>query len=412
MRIIAVVFTAGLLGIQPALAEIEWHPAEAGDLVSRTLTDPERIAAPEGVNTSRDAVAFSWPMADEDGAPPALTSGLAGHVQESRQYWIDVSSVELGQGIQLPLTAEGAVVRISPREPSMGIDLSRENLVLHIDGEELDTSRDIEHFADSRSLASARMPAPEETIIFRLKPEAGFGELSVQLGILPRVVVPLVVHIHEPHSDVAASVALDRTHFLAGEDVELDLELVAGTRSIVPGRVQAELMNPDATRAISMEWSARNNSLGVRLPEDVTDAPGVLWEAQIYLQGETDGRPYMRDVQIAFGVGLPTARLSGEVVQVRDDALSLGVEVSQAGRYQLSGVIYGTDARGEMQPVSMGQFANWLEPGDGVLDLPLDRAALAESGFTGPWEVRDLRLNDQGRLSLLHYQARAITLTE
>ncbi len=413
MRKLLFTISAGLLLAQVAAAEVSWLPVAASDLSPPELVSADQATAPESLNNAREAVAFSWPMADQDGAPPALAEGLAGHTQESRQYWIDTTAEGLAEGIELPLSAPGAVVRISPREGGSGLSLNRDRLELELDGRPLDTGAHLKQFAGAQSLQEARMPVPNETVIFRLDESVGAGKLAMRLDNPGDDRIPMVVHVYEPESDVIARMELPRTRYLAGEPVQVRVDLEAAGRSLQPGQTRGMLVSPDAARTVPMEWSDRDGTLNTVLPLEAAGQPGTLWEVHVYLEGEREGLAVMRDVQIALASALPTARLNGQVATDRtDESLELGVEVSQAGRYQISGVIYGTDREGNLRPAVISQFAHWLEPGQELLELPFDRDGLSESGFTAPWEVRDLRLSDQGRLSLLQYQARALVVSE
>jgi len=54
--------------------------------------------------------------------------------------------------------------------------------------------------------------------------------------------------------------------------------------------------------------------------------------------------------------------------------------------------------------------AAWIEAGPATLVLAFDREPLREAGFGAPYEIRDLRLMDQGRMGLLHQQARGVMI--
>ena len=99
----------------------------------------------------------------------------------------------------------------------------------------------------------------------------------------------------------------------------------------------------------------------------------------------------------------------------RDDAgirFVLTVDVGAASRFGASAVLYGTNDRGEPQPIAVGQAARWLEPGPGDLALEFDAAALSAAGMRAPYELRDLRFVDQGRVQVLHRQARALAVAD
>jgi len=61
----------------------------------------------------------------------------------------------------------------------------------------------------------------------------------------------------------------------------------------------------------------------------------------------------------------------------------------------------------QRQVVAVRQAAN-ASSRTGALELALPRDVL--NGLTAPFEVRDLRLDDQGRMGVLHRQARGLVI--
>ena len=59
-----------------------------------------------------------------------------------------------------------------------------------------------------------------------------------------------------------------------------------------------------------------------------------------------------------------------------------------------------------MAPAAFAQSAAWLRPGDGTLTLHFDRASL--QGIGAPYELHDLRLQDQPAVSLVERHALAL----
>ena len=78
------------------------------DLTSSRLVTTE-FPVPTA-NLSREAVQFSYQL---DAQQP-LEAEAPAFVQQSQQYWLDVTAGQLAQGVDLPISAAGAVVRISP----------------------------------------------------------------------------------------------------------------------------------------------------------------------------------------------------------------------------------------------------------------------------------------------------------
>lgn len=384
----------------------DMHAPAAGDLRPAQLVDADQVRAAEPLNRSTETVHFARAVTTAGSDAPAA------YTAESRQYWVDTDTDGLRDGITLPLSAPGAVIRISPLESADLPPVDIKSLDLALDGKPLDPRRDVDQIASGRQLREAAFSVTPGSLAFRLNDGAGAGELALRLraGYRSRTNVPLVVHVFEPRSPVVARVTLPRQDFLAGESLGLDLALVAGDRALEPDSVQAVVTDPSAGHAWPLSLAADGRSLQGTLPAGEAGDPAGLWEAQVYVEGRHDGLRVRRDIPVAFGVTLATARLAGSARLNVEGGLDveLGVDVAQAGRYQVSGTLYGTHAGGQSVPVARAETAAWLEAGKGELVMAFDTPP---EGISGPLELRGLRLADQGRMGLLEYRERAVTIS-
>ena len=137
------------------------------------------------------------------------------------------------------------------------------------------------------------------------------------------------------------------------------------------------------------------------VPATASQAKG-LWELQVF--GDVGDVP--RDARTAFAVGQPTARFGGIFgVDAANLRVSLPVEAASPGRYEARGTLYATAKDGSLRPVSQAHAAAWMEAGDGMLVLQFARAHVP-AGYGAPFEVRQLELNDQGRIAPIESRAR------
>lgn len=383
---------------------------EPGDLRPESLITAERAAAADSLNRATETIRFAQPV----GADPAAAGaeGLKPYVAESRQYWTDADPADLESGVELPLSAPGALVRITPLETAGKTPLDMRQFELTLDGRPLEPRHDLELITTGGQLRAAALNVPPGSIAFRLRASAGAGLLTVRstAGLSGRGKHPLVIHVFEQDSPVVARVSLPRQDYLAGESLHFGLDLTDGDRVFEADSIQAVVTDPSARSTWALSTTENGRTLEGELPATEAGHPAGLWEAQIYLTGTIDGMQVRRDIPVAFAVTLPTARLNGQAAPIGDDGLTigLGVEVAQAGRYQVSGTLYGSDGTGQSVPVARAETAAWLDPGNG--ELGLDFADTLLEGFSGPWTLRDLRLADQGRLGLLEYRRQAVTV--
>src|SRR5690606_26192775 len=139
-------------------------------------------------------IAVAWAL-----DPAAKLAEPVPFVQESRDYWRDVDERELRAGVALPLSAPGAVIRLSPHASNGGAELSRADLVVvgsgnHLQGEILQAA------ADTEALRAAGMDVPAGTLAVTL--DEGYAAPTITLAA-PNATGAWLVHVHEKQSTVA-----------------------------------------------------------------------------------------------------------------------------------------------------------------------------------------------------------------
>jgi hypothetical protein len=251
--------------------------------------------------------------------------------------------------------------------------------------------------------------APEPAV-FVVRPELGDG-LFVLRG---RVAAPVLVYLLERAAPTYLSLAPSSDLVLAGDTVQLVARLRDGQADLEVRSIDARLIAPDGTAVTFAMTRAGDGSAraDVRAPTPPPVA-GALHTLQVHVEGVTArGLKVRRTATSAFAVSAPTARYTGAVAiedpSPRGLRIRLGVDVAAASRFAAAAILHGSDANGHLRPIGVAQTARWLEPGAGALVLEFDAATLAATDLRAPYELRDLRLVDHGRLALLHRQARAL----
>lgn len=383
-------------------------PVQNGDLaVSRT----QSFAKESLPDVAREPVTFSYALPAEQALAPSKP-----HVAQSREYWAEVSGAQLRAGLPIFVSAPGALVRINPsglaqlggRAKDLALDPAAFE-IRNAKGVALSATTATELLASSEQLAAAGAPFVEGTSAFRLAAAAGIGKLTLAASAAVDG-EKYVVHVFEPQSDAVLALRALRNDYLHGQSLAVEAELqIAGVAQGL-GQVQAMVTSP-AGRAWPITFSRQASGsyrATAKLDANEKLAPG-LWEVQIAASATKDGLTVMRGARTAFNVALPTAALRG-VSKAGATASTFAVEVGSAGRYEVRGVLYGMAADGQMKPIAISHSADWLEPGARQLTLTFDQATIQASGLKAPFELRDLRLMDQGRMGLLHRQERALTL--
>lgn len=383
-----------------------------GDLVPSRLLPAGPVP---GLEVPREAVRYSWPL---DPRTP-LTDGVEPIVTESRSYTRVVDASSLVEGVALETTAVGAVVRVhpfgAPADRVDGLAIRPERLVITtVEGRRLADGAAMETLADAAALETAGVPFAAGTSAFRLHADLPVGRVTLAA---PDLTSPAgtryQISVFEPASSVVLRLGADRADVHAGDEVRFEARLVDEDRP-TRARVEGFVSSPDGRT-----WPLRFEALDDGGHGAVWTTPAVsvrgegLWQVHTMVEGLTGVRSVVREGRAPFAVAVPTARLKGDVTVLQADrglSARLGVVVESAGRFEARAVLWGTDVDGRRRPMAAASVADWIEAGDGELVLAFDADTIAGSSLEPPYELRDLRLVDQGRMGVLHRQAFALVV--
>lgn len=358
---------------------------------------PDDLGAPAAIASDQPSTApaggpaqFTWAI---DQASDELGERATPHVASSTGHVRTVSAAELRRGVALPVSAAGAFLKLSPQSgagPVQGLTLVDPTGRVHVDG------------------AGLQRVGSRDGGAFTLDPALGTGVFTV------RGEATAAVHIDvlERGSDLVLLAQTASDVVFRGDDVAVEARLLHRGQPVAAERVQARLIAPDGRALTRALTRARDGSYRASLPaRGELGVAGQTWTVEVTLEATVAGRPVRRSASTAVAVSVPTARPTGlAALDERADGLhaELELDVASPGRYAITTVLYGRNRDGQLQPIAVGQSADQLEPGKRRLGLVFDAATLAASGLHGPYELRDLRLVDQGRLFVLHRQARAL----
>lgn len=379
-------------------------PAADGDLVATRLTMEKSALS---ADIERAPVDFAWAL-----DPSEPLSREAPYMADSREFWTTLAAAQLQKGYRFQTTAPGALMRLSPADGAKRMGLRLSDLDLRIGGRKLDATRDIAVAVDAEQMKAAGVDFGEGTLVFRLAPEAGQGQMQL---MAKNAQGNYLLHVFEPDSPVSLTLGADRDRALAGDTVTLKARWNDKDRASRPASIGGVLTSPQGHN-IPFDFSPAKGGHyegTVQLPANAGDGL-ALWEVHTFAVGNGKNGAIPRDAKTSLSVSRPTARLSGDAgtVQAKSGrvAVSLPLEVGAEGRYELRGVLYGSAKDGSLQPFAIAHSARWLEPGKGA-GITLDFGDLAaKSGLAAPYELRDLSLNDQARMGLLETRARALRI--
>lgn len=376
-------------------------------LISFSVTTAAWASGPDvpSFNEERETVRISWPLA----ADAELADETEPFVQRSRQYVLDTTDTALRGGVTIDTTAPAALLRITPLEGGEAPHLDQDNLVISRGQQQWRGAEATRHFADRQALAAAGADFGRGSIALQLRPELGQGRFKLRLdhpGLKQRG-RPFVVHVFEPDSPIALRAQARRDHFGAGERIAVALQLEGAGGSADARDLRGFLVSPGGERMVPLTFSdgrggvvAEADLSGLDRAALLRDWQPGLWEVHSYYDGRVKGKKVLRDAATAIAISPATAELAGH--PVAGDTLSLTVPVTahHAGRYEVRGVLYGSDAAGRMVPAAAAQSAAWLDRGNGAIELSVEPGHI-DKAISAPFEFRQIRLADQSRLARL-----------
>jgi len=387
-----------------ARSHVTMAPLATGDLAAAELQAPLGLKA-SAVPTA--ATAMSW------GLDPQQDIALAPapFVARSREYFLDLTATELRRGVNLPTHGAGALVRLNPAlgRPPEGSATAAAIDPLQIsittaDKRTFTQGTGFDQMATADQLKAAGSPFVEGTTAFRLNPEVGAGIHRMRVEGLADG-GRYVLHVFDRNSPVELVLSTSRSAYLSGQSLAIKAHLAGG----IPAQEVQGFVTSPAGRAWPLTFEPVGKGFfhatlvldGLEVP-----TPG-LWQAHVSAASGDGKAQILRQGRTAFDVAVPSARLDGEAALVSSDdglAVRLGVESAASGRYEVRGVLFASAGDGQMLPAAVAHSADFLQAGSGSLVLSFDTSAAQAAGLGAPFEVRDLRLMDQGTMGLLHQQ--------
>ncbi|SDD19740.1 DUF4785 domain-containing protein [Aquimonas voraii] len=372
----------------------------AGDLVPQTLS----VAKAAAVGASEpQPLHFAWALEADAKLTPAEP-----YRADSREFWtlLDASQVKAGWGFTP--TADGALVRISLQGASKAGALSSGDLQLRVDGEPREAAAVIQHQASDVELKATGAQFSEGTLVFQLADGLAGRRIEVAL---PKARGGALLHVLEPKSTLSMQLSADRVLAAAGSEIRLDAGFLDAGKALAADRIAGLITAPDG-RSFDLEFSIDKTGRASARFVLPADAGGGLEPWEVHAFGATGKGRVLRDARTAVMVGVPSARLVGSVDVEQDKGalrFVLPVETAAAGRFEVRGTLFGTDADGQLRPMAIAHAADLLPAGQGRLELRFP-ADVRNPKLGAPYALRDLSLSDQTRLSLNEQRQEALRL--
>lgn len=363
-----------------------------GELVTTVAKNVVENEAP------REAISMSWALAADAELKLASTAPEV----SSTDFWMSVRGSDFNEGIALNVSQGGALVRISPNSKGAAMPHLEDFVLVNQEGLSFSQGRGLNGLLDPEQVEAAKhTPFGEGTAVFRLHENLGAGEVILFADNMAYdAQAKYTIHVRELNSEVTLTARTDRHNYLAGQTLRVDAGMSAGTTAMTIDSMLGTLVSPTG-RTWSLNFA--NGVATLPLTDGTESAFNGLWEVRISALGNYKDSLVRRDLRSAFAIGETTAQLTGTAeIERTAQALvaDLDVEVGVPGRYEVRGVLMGTNSKGALQPIAMGHSAIWLDAGLGKISLSYEAHLLEDSKLSAPYMVKDLRLIHQNRMSL------------
>jgi hypothetical protein len=383
-KIITAVLACSLVGAVHAAPNAQWATQFSNQ---KTSLITGKINSPVA-NNNHEAVSFSYKLAGDE----QLDFDVKPFKAQSRQYWLDSSSDKLATGINLPVSGGQTIIRISPLTNDKSLQLSAAGIHIQNNG----VSKNIQVFADSADLKATGAAFSDQSIALKIEATAGLLNLQVDSKSSN---TPFVIHVLEKDSPFVLALNANKASYNANQTISINAGILAHDKNINTN-LQGYINRPDGSVLGQLNFEQNKNGNYVA-DLDAIGAQGMaqgLWEVHVFAKSMQNGIEIMRDAQTSFAVNLNTAEFSGNLKMVNNN-VQIGVNVGVEGRYEVRGVLMGTNKAGQLQPIAMTMAADWLKVGVSSISLPMDAKIIATSGLAAPFSIQNIKLTNQTYLA-------------
>lgn len=331
---------------------------------------------------------------------------LINHAFESSsdEYWIEVDGQTLNKGIGLSITQPEALIRLSAKQ-SIG-DYLPDNHAIDPQQLELRKETQLINKAFSQRVSQEQMATASilaNSSAVKMSAAAGTGQFSLRVTGHLMPAQKYIVNVKEKGSAYRQSLATAQQTYLAGDKLTFSAALMKQAKALTHTQHRTFIKSPSGDMN-EVTYAANAGEYQVELPTDIPQlSRGQLYE--LHVESKTsDGKNHvLRHGKIAFSVAAATARMAIEGASYNDASVEL--DVASEGRYALSGVIYGYDQGGQIQPMMQSSSAYYLQPGQQKVILKFDQNIFKASTLAAPYVLQNVTLTDQSRVAVLQRQS-------
>jgi len=343
------------------------------------------------------AVHFSQKIAPNS----QLSFQAQGFESVSDEYWIEVTGKQLNTGVELAVSKEGALIRLSGKRAKGGfndVDLAIDPSNVELFKNKQALVQPFKQTVSQQQLATANI-FPNSSAM-QLNKNVGKGKFTLRVSENLNENQHYMVNVKEKNAEHKLHLSIARQTYIAGENITFNsfINNKIGKLALVNNKAFIKM---PAGEKQAVKYAKVNGKFTLVMPSNLAPAKrGELYELLIESQANDNGIQIKRNAKVAFAIAQPTARMQGKY-SVDVNAASVNLHIASEGRYEVSGLVYGTAKNGLKVPFMLSRSAYYLMPGEQSVQLQFDQKILKASGLQAPFSVKQLRLMDQSRMALL-----------
>ena len=348
---------------------------------------------------ANDFVHFSFALDSQSKLQPVHKASQT----SSDEYWFQTTGAELNKGLMINTTQAGALIRITQGN---GIAASKR-------ASELDTSLlELTSPASPKQSAIAKIVSKNQlsetgvfdnTLAIKTAADSQPGVLTLKTSQALNSEDTYMISVKEKNSPYRLNLQLGAQSYGENKNVDASVLLVNSDSLIAPDDMNVTLVAPDGQKSPVNFSTNKQGQVRLNLiqPQDSIAPINGLYEILVEAKGKSDGFTVQRNAKIALAFTKNTAQFSKVQLDAQGSNADLSFVVKKLSRFEVRGVLYGTNIDGELVPVMETHAAQTFKPGLHKIQLPFDAKILNQSQVSAPFELHNVRLFDQKQLGLI-----------
>ncbi|NVK22923.1 MAG: DUF4785 family protein [Kangiellaceae bacterium] len=366
--------------------------------------DFERGVANLPMNTNAfNSVSYSFAITD----PRMLDMSQKQSHTQSREFSMDVTGAQLQKGINLSTSGKGALVRISAFDGKSAIEPRSLDIISHKAGKQTTFAKGsgFDTIVDSQAMQKTGMGFQRGTTGFKMADNLGQGQFTLKAGKDVNANSRYRINVFDKNSDTELHLTANKNAYLQSDKLHVSAKVFDQGDTQKIRHINGQIVSPDgSTHNVIFSKSADGYQVNMPLNMPASKKPGVLWELETEVETMVDGQMVKRNGRVPFAYTYQTAKFAGsaQLMGAADNLTAMvPVQAVSDGRYEVRGVLYATNHKGQRVPVMVTHSAANLSAGNGAIVMQFDTALLAKSGLKAPFSLDQVQLRDQTQMAVL-----------